>query len=155
MQISYLSYFLASVTAYLGLLFGIILVKLAPEEQKPGKKYFVFLRKIIFFLILASLLFFYEINMAVSLVSLGVIIVLMSNKQIKLDKSALVYFFLGIAFYLSTKILSLFVLESALVFLYGAPNASLSLSLKQKNYYEIFLRNLWFFVPVVVLCFLT
>ena len=154
MQIIYLNYFLASIIAYLGLLIGIILIRLAPEEQRPGKKYFVLLKKILFFLILVFLLFFYKINIILSLALLVIVIALMSNKKINLRKSALVYFLLGIIFYLSyfSEIIDLFVMESVLIFLYGIPAASLDL--KKKNYPIVFMKNLWFFVPVIVLYFI-
>ena len=151
MQITYLNYFLASIIAYLGLLLGIILIKLAPEEQKPGKKYFILLKKILFFLILASLLFFYKINLILSIILLSFIIILMLNKKIKLEKTYLVYFLLGIIFYSSSKIFNLFIIQSVLIFLYGIPTASLSLKLKKRNYFDIFIKNLWFFIPVVLL----
>lgn len=151
MPITYLNYFLASIIAYLGLLLGIILIKLAPEEQKPGMKYFILLKKILFFIALVAILFFYKVNIIFTTVLLLFVIILMLNKKINLDKSGLVYFFLGILFYLSSKILNLFVIESILIFLYGIPNASLIL--KKKNYFDIFLKNLWFFLPIILLYF--
>ncbi|MDP7322742.1 MAG: hypothetical protein QF729_02255 [Candidatus Woesearchaeota archaeon] len=154
MQITYLSYFLASIVSYLGLLLGIILIKFAPEEKKPGKKYFILLKKILFFLILVSLLFFYKVNIILTTVLLFFIIVLMLNGKINLDKSALVYFFLGIIFYLSSKILNLFIIEAVLIFLFSIPTASLILNLKKRNYYAVFVKNLWFFAPVIALYFI-
>ncbi|MBU90355.1 hypothetical protein CMO94_02335 [Candidatus Woesearchaeota archaeon] len=152
MQITYLTFFLASIIAYLGLLFGVILIKLAPEEQKPGKKYFILLKKILFLFIIAFLSFYYKINFIFLILLLIFIIVLMLNKKLNLDKSALVYLLLGIIFYLSSKIPDLFVIESVLIFLYGVPNASLIF--KRKNYYEVFVKNLWFFIPVILLYFI-
>jgi hypothetical protein len=152
MQITYLTFFLASIIAYLGLLFGVILIKLAPEEQKPGKKYFILLKKILFLFIIAFLSFYYKINFIFLILLLIFIIVLMLNKKLNLDKSALVYILLGIIFYLSSKIPDLFVIESVLIFLYGVPNASLIF--KRKNYYEVFVKNLWFFIPVILLYFI-
>ena len=125
------------------------MIKLAPEEQKPGKKYFILLKKISFFLIIVSFLFFYKVNIILTTILLVFVIVLMLNNKLNLTKSALVYFFLGIIFYLSSKITDLFVMESVLIFLYGIPVASLSL--KRKNYFEVFVKNLWFFVPVILL----
>ncbi len=144
-----IDYFLASIIAYLGLLLGVILIKLAPEEQKPGKKYFILLKKISFFLIIVSFLFFYKVNIILTTILLVFVIVLMLNNKLNLSKSSLVYFFLGIIFYLSSKITELFVIESVLIFLYGIPAASLIL--KRKNYFDVFVRNLWFFVPVILL----
>jgi|TARA_B100001964_G_C14209422_1_gene589760 hypothetical protein len=151
MQITYLSYFLASIIAYLGLIVGIILIKLAPEEQKPGKKYFILIKKIIFLLVMAFYLFFYRFNPTLSVIFLAITFVLMMNKKLKLEKTGLTYFLFGIVFYASSKIPDLFVMESVLIFLYGIPAASLIL--KKKNYYGIFLKNFWFFIPVILLYF--
>ena len=151
MEITYLNYFLTSIIAYLGLLVGVILIKLALEEQKPGKKYFILLKKILFFLILAALLFFYRINIILTAVLLIFVMVLMLNKKLNLNKSSLVYFLIGIIFYLSSKIPDLFVIESVLIFLYGIPTTSLKL--KKRNYLDVFVKNLWFFVPVILLYF--
>ncbi len=154
MQITYLNYFLASIIAYLGLLVGLILIKLAPEEQKPGKKYLFLLKKILFFLILIPLLFSYKVHFILLIIVLLFVIVLIITNKIDLNRSARVYFFLGIAFYLSSKIFNLFIIESILIFLYGIPTSSLILNLKKKNYYDVFVKNLWFFVPVIMLYFL-
>ena len=123
-----IDYFLASIISYLGLLLGVILIKLAPEEQKPGKKYFILLKKISFFLIIVSFLFFYKVNIILTTILLVFVIVLMLNNKLNLTKSALVYFFLGIIFYLSSKITDLFVMESVFIFLYGISAASLILN---------------------------
>jgi len=153
MQITFISYFLASIIAYLGLLLGVILIKLAPEEQKPGKKYFILLKKILFFIIIISILFFYKLNIILITILIIFVLILILNRKINLEKSPLVYLLLGIIFYLSSKIFNLFVIESVLIFLYGIPASSLIIKLKEKNYYEIFVKNLWFFVPVILLYF--
>ena len=112
MQITYLNYFLAAIVAYLGLLLGIILIKIAPEEQKPGKKYFIFLKKAIFLLVLIFYLFFYNFNPAFSLILLVFTLILMLNKKLKLEKIGLTYFFFGLVFYLSSRVFNLFILET-------------------------------------------
>jgi hypothetical protein len=154
MEITALSYFLASIIAYLGLLVGVILVKLAPEEQNPGKKYFILLKKATFFLIIAILLIYYKINLFFSLSLLIFMAILMWNRRINLNKTQLVYFLLGIIFSLSGRIFNLLILESLLIFFYGIPTASLEFNIKKNNYKKNFLTNLWFFVPVIVLYFL-
>ena len=151
MEITFLSYFLASIIAYLGLLVGIILVRMAPEEQKPGKKYLILLEKILFFTLFIPISYYYKINIVFSLALLSFIAALILGNRIKLDKSYLIYFLLGILFYLSTRFIDFFVMESVLIFLYGIPNASLMFSLKKKNYNDILIKNLTFFVPVAVL----
>ena len=151
MPITYLNYFLVSIITYLGLLIGIILIKLAPEEQKPGKKYFILLKKILFFVIIVFLLFSYKINIILTTILLFFTIILLLNKKINLENSSRVYFFLGIIFYLSSKVFNLFVIESVLIFLFGIPTSSLIIKLKKRNYKNILIKNLWFFVPVIVL----
>ena len=140
-----MTYFLASIISYLGLLAGVILVKMAPEEQNPGKKYFILIKKIIFLLIIAFLLAYYQINFIFSSFLLLFLFILMLAKKIRLEKSALAYFFLGIVLSLSSKFTDLFIIESALVFLYGIAAGSLLLKQKSENYREIFVSNLWFF----------
>src|SRR3989338_523141 len=119
-----MTYFLASIISYLGLLAGVILVKMAPEEQKPGKKYFILIKKLIFFLIIAFLLAYYKINLIYSLLTLLFAGMIIAGG--KLEKPEFAYFFLGIIFFLSGKVTGLFAIESVLVFLYGIPAASLA-----------------------------
>src|SRR3989338_10434860 len=103
MQVTFLSYFLASITAYLGLLVGLILIKMAPEEQKPGKRYFTLLKKILFFAILALPLYYFKINIILSSGLLLFVAGLMISHSLGLSKSYLIYFLLGIFFYLAAE----------------------------------------------------
>ena len=151
MEITFLSYFLASLIAYLGLLVGLILIKMAPEEQKPGKRYFILLKKILFFTLFIPILYYYKINIVFSLALLSFVAALILRNRLKLDTSWLIYFLLGIFFYLGSRFIDLFAMESALIFLYGIPNASLMFSLKKKNYSEVLIKNLPFFIPVAIL----
>ncbi len=151
MQINFLSYILAAILSYLGLLIGIILIKMAPEEQKPGRKYFILLKNILFFFIIALVLFYYGVNTILSLALLCFIFVLLVKKKLYLEKSAGVYLLFGFIFYFSSKILTLFVLESALIFLYGIPNSSLVINARKNNYKDIFIKNIWFFLPAIIL----
>ena len=99
---------------------------------------------------------FYKINIILTVILLFFVIILMLNKKINLGKLGLVYFFLGVVFYLSyfSKIFNLFTIETVLIFLFGIPTSSLVLKLKKKDYYNIFVKNLWFFVPIVLLYFI-
>ena len=143
----FLDYFLASAVSYLGLLAGILLVKIAPEEQKPLRKYFEWLRKMILLLIFLFLIFYYSNNSIyiATLLIYFIFIVFIEYKLRSLSKkSIIIYTALGIIFYISSKNPNLFVLESSLIFLHGMPAASLMFSKKEKNYAGIFLHNLGF-----------
>ncbi|MEK6869454.1 MAG: hypothetical protein AABX74_04445, partial [Nanoarchaeota archaeon] len=101
--------------------------------------------------ILALPLYYFKINIILSLGLLLFFAGLTLNNKLRLSKPYLVYFLLGIFFYLGSRFTDLFVMEAVLIFLYGIPNASLSLSLKNKNYNNVLIKNLIFIVPVVVL----
>ena len=152
MQITFISYFLASIIAYLGLLLGVILIKLSPEEQKPGKKYFILLKQILFVLILIPLLYYFKINLILSVVLLSIVIALIIKRKVKFERNTIIYFILAIIFYLSSRIPDLLIIESVLIFLYGIPTSSLIL--KKNNYLKIFFNNLWFFIPIILLYFI-
>ena len=143
----FLNYFLISIISYLGLLAGILLVKIAPEEQKPLRRYFEWLRKLILLLIFLFLIFYYS-NSPAYIVALLIYLVFIIFVEYKLSslsrKSIIIYTALGIIFYLSSKNPNLFVIESSLIFLHGMPAASIMFSKKEKNYAEIFLHNLGF-----------
>lgn len=150
-----ITYFSASIVSYLGLLLGIVLISIAPEEQRPGIRYFIFFKQLLLLLILSFLLLFYEINLILALIILFLFAVSLFNKKIdlikKLEKYYLVYFIFGIAFFISSKIIDFFVIESILIFLYGIPSASVIFNLKKKNYKDVFLKNALFFAPIILL----
>ena len=143
----FLDYFLASIMSYLGLLAGILLVKIAPEEQKPLSRYFEWLRKLILLLIFLFLIFYYS-NSRAYILALMVYFVFIIFIEYRLGsllkKSVIIYTALGIVFYLSSKNPNLFAIESSLIFLHGMPAASLMFRKKGKNYAGIFLHNLGF-----------
>ena len=149
-----IEYFLASIVSYLGLLLGVILIKLAPEEQKPGKKYFILFKKILLFLIIAIFFSFIKINAVIVILLLIILFFFLINKKITLESTVLTYILFGILFTLSFRIQNLFIIESVLIFLYGIPTASLILNVKKKNYKDVFVKNLLFFVPVIVFYFI-
>jgi len=133
-----LNYFLTSIIVYLGLLLGVILIKLAPEEQRPGKKYFSLLKKIILFLIITLFFAYSNLNYVLFLFLIAVLFLMLLSKKITLESTILIYLLFGVIFSLSNKITNLFVIESVLIFLYGLPTASLIFKIKKKNYYEFF-----------------
>lgn len=143
----FVNYFFASIISFLGFLTGILLIKIAPEEQKPLERHFVWLRRSLLFLIFIFAAFYYPNRLSYILISLGFFIFLLFL-EIKTDKllkkSAIAYMILGIIFFLSSRNMNLFVLESSLLFLYGLPTASLLFNKKEKNYLKIILYNMGF-----------
>jgi|TARA_Y100000310_G_C20656250_1_gene802128 hypothetical protein len=147
-----INYFLASIISFLGLLLGIILIKFAPEEQKPGKKYFMAFKTIISILVVLVFIIFSKFNVF-AFTGLLVFVLLLFNKKFK-NNDALIYLVLGTILALSYKNINLFLIESVLIFLYGIPAASLTFNVKKKNYIEVFKKNIWFFIPIIIIYFI-
>ena len=153
----FINYFLASFVSFSGLLMGIVLVKIAPEEQKPLHGYFELLRKILLFLIFSFLLFYYSSKLyyiAALLLYLLFIIFLEYNLRDLLKRSMIIYTALGVIFYLGSKNINLFAIESSLILLYGIATSSLIFSKKDKNYSQIFLYNMGFLLVSSIAYFL-
>lgn len=123
-----INFFLSSVVAYFGIVIGILLIKIAPEEQQPLKKYFSFAKKIILALIfLFSILYFVFDKFFFALIIILFIISLIVELR---EKQITRHFFqifglLGIIFFLSSINNNFFAITSSLIFIYGMVSASL------------------------------
>lgn len=152
----FVNYFFASIISFLGLLIGILLVEIAPEEQKPLRKYFILLRKTLLFLIFIFLVFFYFSN-AFNILTLLVYSAFLLFVEYKVNdlhkKSIIVYGIIGILFFLSSRNLNLFVIESSLILLYGITTASLIYNKKERNIHKILFYNVIFVLIVNLLFF--
>ncbi len=146
-----LNYSLVSIISFSGLLVGMILAFTAKEELEPGKKYFLLLQKLTLLLILIFLLNFFNINLYLRITIYILFIFLMTINI----KSQIIYPALGVVFFLSSRDINLFVINSILIFLYGFPTGSLfakKLIKKKKSCVlkNIFLNYFWF-VPVSII----
>jgi len=153
----FINYFIASLISYLGLLIGFLLVKIAPEEQKPLEKIFLILRKAILLLIFGFVTLYYYSNPAyLPILILSFIFLLFIEYKAKsiLRKSMLAYSILGILFFLSSKNINLFTIISSLILLHGLPAGSLLYDKRQKNLFEVFLQNIGFIITANFLYFI-
>ncbi|HCE31449.1 TPA: hypothetical protein DEQ89_05630 [Candidatus Daviesbacteria bacterium] len=153
----FINYFFASLVSFFGLLIGIILVSIAPEEQKPLSKYFDLIRKILLLLIFVFLMFYY-FNRAFYLLILFLYLIFAAVIEYRIKdsfrKSMLNYILLGILFYASQNNINLFVIESSLILLYGAVTASLLYDRKSKNYFKLLFYNIGFLIIANILYFI-
>lgn len=132
---------LASMIAFSGLFFGHLLQYIAPEEIKPGKRYFISLQYILIAVLCITLL--YEVSLHLNA---GTIIAFFIGMASVLMMK-LRYLYLGAAVFASSVILSkFFVLVASLVFLYGLPVGTLQ-KLKTKTLIIAFLS---FFTPALL-----
>ena len=153
----FINYFFASILSFSGLLFGILLVRIAPEEQKPLEKYFILLRKILLLIIFIFLIFFYfNDNLNLMILTGYFIFLLFIEFRVNdvFKKSIINYTLLGILFFLSSKNTNLFTIESSLILLYGLPTASLMYNKKEQNYYKLICYNIGFILMANLLFFI-
>lgn len=152
----FINYFFAVIISFLGLLIGIILIHIAPEEQKPLETKFSLMRKFCLLLIFGFMIFYYYNNLLYLLILvLSLIFLFFIEYKINdiMKKSIFTYFILGILFFLSSKNVNLFAITSSLILLYGLPTASLMYKIKEKNLFKIFLHNV-IFIAVANILFL-
>lgn len=133
------NYFFVSVISFSGLIIGILLVKAAPEEQKPLEKYFMLMKRIMLLLIFAFLAVYY-FNDYYNLAVLAAFFVLAVFSEYKISelyrKTAATYLSLGALSFLSSRNINLFAIGSSLIFLYGMAAASLMYNIRGKNHYK-------------------
>jgi len=146
-----LNYSLTAVIAYLGLFIGFILAITAKEELKAGKKYFIFLQKVILLLIFIFLLLFIDLDYILVLLILAFIIVAVLKRRTKFNELPYIYIILAVIFYLSSKKLNLFIIESSLIFLYGLPTGSLLTKRDKKETVINILANIPFILIAIIL----
>lgn len=158
----FINYFFASLISFLGLLIGCLLVKIAPEEQKPLRKKIFLLRKIFLLLIFLLLIFgsviayYYNKPAYLLIIIFSAIFLLFAEYKLKdlLKRSALDYAAFGILFFISSENIAIFATTSSLILLYGAVAALLIYNSRQKNLAKIFLCNAGFVIVANALFYL-
>ncbi|MDP3765789.1 MAG: hypothetical protein Q8R04_04705 [Nanoarchaeota archaeon] len=153
----FINYFFASLISFSGLLIGILLIKIAPEEQKPLGKYLILLRKILLLIIFAFVLFYYfndYFNIIILIAYFLFLLLVEFRINDLLKKSIITYTMLGILFFLSSKNANLFTIEASLILLYGMPTASLIYNKKQRNHYKLIFYNIGFVIIANLVLFL-
>ena len=138
----FINYFLASLITFAGLIVGIILIKIAPEEQKPLERYFSIARIFLLITIFAFLILFYFKNYLILTISLLLFSFFIEYKM--KNKHNLQFIILGIVFFISSQNQKLLAIESALIFLYGVLISSLLY--KKETSFKILLRNSMFLI---------
>ncbi len=105
-----------------GFLVGLILKKIAEEEIKPGRIYFIWMQNIL--LILAIIFFTYSFNLNLLLL-IGIGLIITGAVVLFRPKAIIGYPVLLILFILSIKNTNLLMIISSIIFLYGLPSAAL------------------------------
>lgn len=146
-----LSYSLAAIVSYLGLFVGFILAIMAKEEVKPGEKFLILMQKIVLLLIFIFLLIFIDLNYLLVLLILLFIVIYSFKRKKHFNEIPHIYLVLAIIFYLSSKNLNLFTIESSLILLYGLPTGTLLTTKSKKESLLKMLRNIGFIILAIFL----
>ena len=144
----FLNYFLALVITFFGIFLGSLLVLMAPEEQKPGRKYFILFRDILLLLVIFFLLYFNNLSLSFGFIFVFVIVFLLAYFK---ENSYFVYLLFAAVLYLSSKEVSFFIIESSLIFLYGLPTGSLLVNYKRKkSIFKVFYYLYYVFIAALL-----
>lgn len=134
----FLSAFFTVLYAYLGLVIGFALSRIAPEEMKPGRKYF-HIAQIFVMLLLLSFVYFFGLRYIDSSSFLLAFIGMMLGL---FEVNVYLFFGIGLIFFSG----SLAVIFGVLVFIYGMIAASIDSDKKL-----LFYNGLYYFVPALIL----
>lgn len=149
-----LNYSLSAIISYLGLFIGFFLALIAKEEIRPGKKYFILLQKVILLLIFIFLIVNIELNYQIILLFLVFAILQIYRTKKEFNELPYTYIILAIIFYISSKRLNLFIIESSLIFLYGLPTGSLLTKKSKKETIINLSKNIGFVIVAIILLLL-
>jgi hypothetical protein len=125
-----LTYFLVLLTVYLGIVAGYVIMLVAPEEKKPGMKYFNFLSYVIFYLSIAIVILFSYKNFIYLLIVLALGIIFFLSKRIQLYFA---YIFFSVFLYRYSAFIPQFLVFSALTFGFGIVSGAIIYDLKDKK----------------------
>lgn len=160
-----LRYVTLCLLSYSGLLLGILLARIAPEEQKPGRDYFLSFHNI---MLIASLFFlghyivfnlrlfnyiWYGLVLVLLIIFSAAYLIKLRSKDIFM-RMGLAYIVLALVFFLSIANPNLQVIESVAIFLALVPSGTLLIDFKKKNFKNVFLNTCLFPAIAIGLYFL-
>ena len=123
-----INYILLSVVSYTGLFCGVVLAFIAPEEQRPGRNYFLFAQKILLGTIVMVLL-----TLNPNIYTLAISVILLTMIFFRNLNNYVAYFLFVPALYLSINNTPLILIVSTQVFLYGMLTGTLIVQPKKLN----------------------
>ena len=136
-----------TIIAFLGLIVGLILARFTKEELKPGRKYFIWFKKIILLVLVVSLVYIAWSNMFFIKEAIGAIIGFLVGLIVAyfFKKE---YFYFGLALYILAYTQS-FIFITILIFLFGLPYGTLLFSKKFKYKTALF-DLIMFIIPLLI-----
>lgn len=142
----FISYLLLSIAASVSFIAGAVIIRLAPEEQKPLEKYLIFGKRAALALMFIFLIFFYVLDMTVLLLASSLLVAAiffeLKTKECP-RKAAEIYAMLGIVFFLSMQNANLLAINTSLIFAYGMMTSS---TIFDKSYARVLMPGLSFLI---------
>ena len=122
------------IIALIGIIIGVLLGRIAPEELNKGKKYFILLKKILFLIMLIVLGYFLKGNYLLLTLSqiIGFGLFYLNIKKYGWYLEGINYLFFVVFYFLNTDF-NFKLIISSLLFFYGLPLGSLIYHEKQKR----------------------
>lgn len=119
------NYFLLLIISYSGLFIGLILPRVAFEELNDGRKYFLIMQLLLMIILINILIYYYNTLIFVITGILMVALIFILKYVLKNRVYVIDYLVLGVLFYYSSVDQTIMLINSAGIFLYGFPTASL------------------------------
>ncbi len=141
----FLNYFLVSVVCYLGVIAGYILMLVAPEEKKPGMRYFnaVHYSLFIFSVLFVFIFRFQDISFIICGLLALIVFYVLRNYGIYIS-----YLWFSVIFYLFSEF-SEFLVFAAIIFAYGLVSGAVICDLKDKRNSLLKVLSLAYFIIIV------
>lgn len=148
-----INYSLSVLIVFLGLIAGIVLAKINPEELKQGRKYFILLQKGALFIIFLLLLFFFKLDSIYIIISCILFLIFLYFVKLKKSIGIITYSLLAVILFISSFREAYFTYMAILIFIYGFPAGSLFYYNTKTHKVKNFLNYLWF-IALAILPFL-
>jgi hypothetical protein len=143
---SLLTYLLILLLSYIGILAGYIILLLAPEEKKPGMKYFYPLN-IGLFLVFVVLMVWAKFEIISVVLALASVLLFFRFKNFQIHTA---YIFFGLSYFLLSDN-AYFIIFPVLIFMYGLVSGAMLFDLKNKKkaFFTLF-YTLHFFIIAAI-----
>ena len=141
-----INFLLAIIVCYLGLAAGLVLRKFTKQEVESGKKWLVFVQRLLVLVIIGLFMYFKELKAIWIIAALFVASTAMYQLTIK---TPVFYALFGIFVGLAKNDMNLFLLITSLTFVYGLVSGSMH----EKSNWKYLIANAVFFVSAVLMWF--
>lgn len=141
---SLISYTLTAIVVFLALFLGVILAHIAREELKPGRKYLVLSRHLVFFGVIAAFLYYFIADyfyISIAVITLVLYFVLKKKRF----HDVILYIMFGVMFHYNLEITYII---PCLMFIYGLLHGTLLFDkIRFGNVIKtLFIRYVWFLI---------